>query len=184
MRFSDWCSTVFSSYLVVPVRAVGYVVLHRQAPLPEAGFPEGAAVSGGPTEIHLQHAEPAIGQELGFRVEAPTVARPRPAVRVDHAGQVPGLAPGRQGQIAVYGQSVAALILNWPHRGHIGLGKGGVDFRQLVERIGRGVIQVARTGSLVVLGRDTEFVLVARTALRQDLVVREDRKSTRRNSSH
>src|SRR3546814_2238258 len=105
MRFSDWCSTVFSSYLVVPVRAVGYVVLHRQAPLPEAGFPEGAAVSGGPTEIHLQHAEPAIGQELGFRVEAPTVARPRPAVRVDHAGQVPGLAPGPQGQIRSEGHT-------------------------------------------------------------------------------
>src|SRR3546814_19150785 len=50
-----------------------------------------------------------------------------------------------------------------------------VYFRQRVVRIGRGVIQVARTGRLVVIGRDNEFVLVARTALRQDLVVREPR---------
>ena len=79
--------------------AVGDVVLHLAAPLFEAGLPEGLAVAGGTAEVHLQHRQAAVGQELDLGVEAPMVAGPGTAVRVDHHGQVLGRRSLGQGQI-------------------------------------------------------------------------------------
>src|SRR5690606_8425352 len=98
-----------------PLNAIGDVVLHGQPPLPESGFPECTATARGAAEVHLQHAIATIGEELRFGVEAPAVARPRPAVRIDDAGQVAGLAPARQSQIAVDGEAVPRNVLNGPH---------------------------------------------------------------------
>src|SRR5690606_23364095 len=66
-----------------PLHAVGDVVLHGQAPLPETGFPEAAAVSGGTAKVHLQYAVAPIRKKLRLGIEPPPVARPRPAMWVD-----------------------------------------------------------------------------------------------------
>src|SRR5205085_1348502 len=84
-----------------PARAVGHVVLHAQAPLSEARFPELAAVTGRAAEIHLEDAVAAIGEELDLGVVAPGVARPRAAVRMDDAREVLRLPPQRHREIAV-----------------------------------------------------------------------------------
>ncbi|MNX22226.1 hypothetical protein D3C86_522050 [compost metagenome] len=153
-----------------PLHAVRDVVLHLQAPLPEAGLPEVAAVAGGSAEVHLQHAESSVGQELHLGVVAPAVACPRAAVRVHDAGQVFGVAAGGQGQVAVYGPAVAALITDGPHPRHVGFGNGRIQIGQLGQRVGGGVVDVAGTRRAVVVGGDDELVFVAVGALDDEIV--------------
>ncbi|KAG1451173.1 hypothetical protein G6F57_016235 [Rhizopus arrhizus] len=164
---------VGDAFLDQPLDAVCDVVLHFQAPLPEAGFPKGAAVAGRTAEVHLQHAEAAVGQELRFGVVTPAVACPRAAVRVHDARQVLGIAPGGQRQVAVDGQAVAALIADRAHVRHVRFRDGRVDVGQLGQRVGGGVIDVARARRAVVVGGDDELVFVAVGALQRDLVARE-----------
>ena len=70
------------------LHAPGDVVLHLVAPLLVAGVQELLAVAGRAAEVRLQHGVAAVGQELREVVEAPGVARPRPAVRQHDERQV------------------------------------------------------------------------------------------------
>ena len=155
-----------------PLHAIGDVVLHRQAPLAEAGFPELAAIAGGAAEVHLQHAVAAVGQKLHFGVVAPDVACPRAAVRVDDAGQVFGLAAHWQREVAVDRQAVAALVAHGFHRRHVGRGDLGVDLGQHAQGVGPGVVDEARAGRAVIAGGDDELVLGLCGALQVDLHAR------------
>src|SRR5690606_13294532 len=85
-----------------PLDTVRDVVLHGQAPLPKTGLPELSPVAGRAAEVHLQDAVPPICQELRFWIETPAVARPRPAMRIHHAGQALRIPALGQGQVAVY----------------------------------------------------------------------------------
>src|SRR5690606_11121574 len=106
-----------------PLHAVGDIVLHGKAPLTEALFPEAAPIAGRAAEIHLQHAITAIGNKLCLRVEAPPVAGPGPAMRVDHAGNLMRLTTFGQGQIPVYDQAITRRVLNGSNLGHMLFGQ-------------------------------------------------------------
>ncbi len=73
-----------------PGHPVADVVLHLEAPLLEAGLPEGLAIAGGAPKIHLQHRQTPVGQELDFGVETPVIPGPGAAVGIDHHRQVFG----------------------------------------------------------------------------------------------
>src|SRR5690606_1215702 len=72
-----------------PLGGVDDVVLDSLAPLLVAGVLEALAVAAGAAVVDLQHRVAAAGQQLGFPVERPAVARAdRPTVRVDDHRQV------------------------------------------------------------------------------------------------
>ena len=144
-----------------PGHAIADVVLHLQAPLAEAGFPEAAAIAGRAPEVHLQHAETPVRQELHFGVVAPAVARPGTAVRIDDACQVLRIAASRQRQVAVDGEAVAALVADRLHARHAGLRQRRVQVGQLAQCVRGGVVQVSRARRAVVVGGDDELVLIA-----------------------
>ena len=134
------------------MHAIGDVVLHGEAPLAKAALPELTAIAGRAAEIHLQHGIAAIGEELHLGVEAPAVARPGAAVRVDDHGQLvlARLVSERQRQIAVNRQAIAAGVLHRLHVGHVGLGDRGIGLAQQRECVARGVVQVALAGRAIV----------------------------------
>src|SRR3546814_5375934 len=96
-----------------------------------------------------------------------------------------GRSAQRQGQIAVYGQTVARYVLYGLDRRHIALGQQGIYICQLVQRVAGVVVNVAAARRAIIMGGNDEFAFVACTALERDIVSGQlDRKSTRLNSSH
>src|SRR6202012_4912210 len=89
------------------VDRVDQVVVHFGAPLVVAGGHEVLAVPGRAPVVDLDTQVTAVGQPLGLGIPAPLVPDLRPAVHVDHRGQVPPVGAGRERQVPVDGEAVA-----------------------------------------------------------------------------
>ena len=90
-----------------PVHGVDEVVVHLARELTDGGLHERLAEAGRSAEVDLQHRITAVGEQLGFGVEAPAVARPRAAVDEQHQRQPFRLDPDRQREIRMQVEAVA-----------------------------------------------------------------------------
>src|SRR3546814_18228439 len=81
-----------------------------------------------------------------------------------------GRSAQRQGQIAVYGQTVARYVLYGLDRRHIALGQQGIYICQLVQRVAGVVVNVPAARRAIIMSGHDEFAFVAFTALERDIV--------------
>ena len=95
---------------------VDQVVVHPAAPLAVARVQERLAVAGRPAVVHLHAQVAAVGEPLRGRVVAPRVARPRPAVHVEHGREALARRVRRERQVAVDLEPVAGRERERLHR--------------------------------------------------------------------
>ena len=153
-----------------PLHAVGDVVLHAQAPLAKAGFPELATIAGGAAKVDLQHGIAAIGEKLHLGVVAPAVTRPGATMRVDDDGQIFCLSAHWQGQIAVNFQPVVAGVFDGLHGGHVAFSNGWIHLAQQRQGIALGIKQIAFTGCTVVVSGNDKQALILVAGLQADFI--------------
>ncbi len=144
-----------------PAGAVGDIVLLLPPPLLEPRHPEGFAIPRGNTEVHLKDRYPPVGEKLGFRIIPPGLPSLGASVGVDHHGDLLGLHPGGEGEIAVDGEAVPAGVAHGATLRHMLFVDPGIEIRQKGELLG--VIQIVvvePSGHAVAPHSDNHFTLV------------------------
>ncbi len=133
-----------------PLHAIREVVLHlARAPLLVPRVEEGLAQSRGCAEVHLEDGVAPVGEPLVLGVEAPGVPAPRPAVDVQHEGEVLGLEAHGQGQVGDEVHAVTGLDDD-----RLGLGEGvllelGPVHEEEVGLLGLPVVEVVGRGPVL-----------------------------------